>query len=173
MVEKGNSPELGNNKRNRTLNPGKTGLRRERIGEVEERWGRGAGEESDVSRCSRTEGTVWRVASKIGKRRDVDREPGGGRPFARVGIESRRWRRVRAMGRLRWVDYSDSRIGRGSSGSSIPVFTGGNGALTQRAHGGFIVSSETICLPNTQWVHGEYFLKVPTCLPQLYPPGPW
>ena len=31
--------------------------------------------------------------SKIGKHRDVDREPGGDRPFARVGIESRRWRR--------------------------------------------------------------------------------
>ena len=32
----------------------------------------------------------------------------------------------------------------------------GKGALTQQAHGEFIVSSETICLPNTQWVHGEY-----------------
>ena len=35
--------------------------------------------------------------------------------------------------------------------------TGGKGVLTQQAHGEFIVSSETICLPNTQWVHGEYF----------------
>ena len=35
--------------------------------------------------------------------------------------------------------------------------TGGKGILTQQAHGEFIVSSETICLPNTQWVHGEYF----------------
>ena len=52
-------------------------------------------------------------------------------------------------------------------------FTGGKGALTQHAHGEFIVSSETIRLPNTQQVHGEYFLKVPTCLPQFYPPGPW
>ena len=51
--------------------------------------------------------------------------------------------------------------------------TGGKGVLTQQAHGEFIVSSETICLPNTQQVHGEYFQKVPTCLPQLYPPGPW
>ena len=36
-------------------------------------------------------------------------------------------------------------------------YTGGKGALTQQAHGEFIVSSETICLPNTQQVHGEYF----------------
>ena len=35
--------------------------------------------------------------------------------------------------------------------------TGGKGALTQQAHGEFIVSSETIYLPNTQQVHGEYF----------------
>ena len=35
--------------------------------------------------------------------------------------------------------------------------TGGKGALTQQAHGEFIVSSETIRLPNTQRVHGEYF----------------
>ena len=35
--------------------------------------------------------------------------------------------------------------------------TGGKGVLTQQAHGEFIVSSETICLPNTQQVHGEYF----------------
>ena len=35
--------------------------------------------------------------------------------------------------------------------------TGGKGILTQQAHGEFIVSSETIYLPNTQWVLGEYF----------------
>ena len=37
------------------------------------------------------------------------------------------------------------------------IDTGGKGALTQQAHGEFIVSSETIHLPNTQQVHGEYF----------------
>ena len=37
------------------------------------------------------------------------------------------------------------------------AITGGKGVLTQQAHGEFIVSSETICLPNTQWVLGEYF----------------
>ena len=36
-------------------------------------------------------------------------------------------------------------------------FTGGKGVLTQQAHGEFIVSSETICLYNTQWILGEYF----------------
>ena len=41
--------------------------------------------------------------------------------------------------------------------TSCTANTGGKGALTQQAHGEFIVSSETICLPNTQWVHGEYF----------------
>ena len=35
--------------------------------------------------------------------------------------------------------------------------TGGKGALIQQAHGEFIVSSETIHLPNTQRVHDEYF----------------
>ena len=53
------------------------------------------------------------------------------------------------------------------SSSERSVFTGGKRALTLQAHGEFIVSSETIR------VHGEYFQKVPTCLPQFYPPGPW
>ena len=42
------------------------------------------------------------------------------------------------------------------------VFSLGQGALTQQAHGEFMVSSETKCLPNTQQVHGRYFLKVLT-----------
>ena len=93
MVEKGNSPELRNNKGNRTLNSGKMGLRWEWIGGVEERWGRGAEGGSDVSQHGRTGGTVWRVASRIGRHRDVNREPGGDRPFVSIGIESRRWQR--------------------------------------------------------------------------------
>ena len=40
---------------------------------------------------------------------------------------------------------------------SRSALTGGKGALTQQAHGEFVVSSEAICLPNTQWVLGEYF----------------
>ena len=35
--------------------------------------------------------------------------------------------------------------------------TGGKGSFTQWVHGGFIVGSETICLPNIHWVQGEYF----------------
>ena len=53
----------------------------------------GAEGESDISRHSRTGGTVWRVASRIGKHRDVNWEPGGDCLFASIGIESRRWRR--------------------------------------------------------------------------------
>ena len=41
--------------------------------------------------------------------------------------------------------------------AKVAAITGGKGVLTQQAHGEFIVSSETICLPNTQWVLGEYF----------------
>ena len=39
--------------------------------------------------------------------------------------------------------------------AALTLITGGKGALTQQAHGEFIVSSETIRLPNTQQVHGE------------------
>ena len=57
---------------------------------------------------------------------------------------------------IEWLKISLSGMwGRVSSRESLTL--GGKGALTQQAHGEFIVSSETICLPNTQRVHGEYF----------------
>jgi hypothetical protein len=54
-------------------------------------------------------------------------------------------------------------------GSALnPFDTGGKGAFTQWVHCEFIVSSETICPANTQWVCAEYFLKVPTKVPSRY-----
>ena len=38
-----------------------------------------------------------------------------------------------------------------------PTDTGGEGAYTQQVHCGFIVGSETICPPQTQWVSGGFF----------------
>ena len=43
--------------------------------------------------------------------------------------------------------------------------TGGKGVLTQWVHGEVIVSFEKNCPLNAHWVHGEYFLKVPTKVP--------
>ena len=43
--------------------------------------------------------------------------------------------------------------------------TGGKGSITQWVHAEYIVGSETICLPFTQWVRGGYFSKVPTKVP--------
>ena len=55
-----------------------------------------------------------------------------------------------------------SRINLGCNGRDAQLdrlaeHTGGKGELTQQAHGEFIVSSETMCLPNAQWVLGGYF----------------
>ena len=43
--------------------------------------------------------------------------------------------------------------------------TGGKGSITQWVHAEYIVGSETICLPFTQWARGGYFSKVPTKVP--------
>ena len=55
--------------------------------------------------------------------------------------------------------------------SAGPPNTGGKGSITRRVHGEFMVSSETIRSHFTQWVHAEYFLKVPTNSPSENPPG--
>ena len=51
--------------------------------------------------------------------------------------------------------------------------TGGEGVFTWQAHGEFIVSSETICLPFTHQANVGYFLKEFINSPTCYPPGTW
>ena len=57
------------------------------------------------------------------------------------------------------------------SADSSSAYTGGKGSLTWKVHCEFMVGSETIHPHFTQWVHAEFFLKVPTNLPPKNPPG--
>ena len=61
----------------------------------------------------------------------------------------------------------------GTTPSSGLVLTGGKGVFTWRAHGEFIVSSETIRPPITHQAHAGYFLKEFINSPTWYPPGTW
>ena len=51
------------------------------------------------------------------------------------------------------------------------VYTGGEGAYTQWVHCGYIVGSGTVHSPQTQWVSGGFFWKVPTDVIWINPVG--
>ena len=64
------------------------------------------------------------------------------------------------------LSVEDERVRVGLSMFKTKVLhTGGKGSITQWVHAEYIVGSETIYLPFTQWVRGGYFSKVPTKVP--------